>query len=141
MTKSNKKQIVKLQDVRVKELHLTDDNFFLPLNGSTIVMNHSITAPKVRVTRTIDLQAGIKGEGRKKLEPVKDIFTFLTLSGDRFLQNVTFTNIAEVKDDVVRTHDGRSLKDIVENIIPLDSDVPTHLTFFGNKTVCNNYIF
>ncbi|XP_020292032.1 uncharacterized protein LOC109858817 [Pseudomyrmex gracilis] len=138
VTKNNKKQIVQIQEARVKELRLTDDNFFLPVNGSAIVMNHTITAPRVRVTRTIDLQAGIKGEGRKKLEPVKDIVTFLTLSGDRFLQNVTFTNIAEV-GDVVRTRsDGRSLKDIVENIIPLDSDVPTHLTLSGNKTSWNN---
>jgi len=55
------------------------------------------------------------------------------LHGDHFLRNVTFTNFVKVKD-IVRSR-GLSMKEILENSVPLDSNVSTHLILFSNKTV------
>lgn len=117
----------------MKELYLTEDEFFLPLNGSTTVMNGSITAAKVRVTGLVELRGGITGKGIEKLAPLKYISTPLTLYGNRFLQNVTFSNLVKAKD-IVRTR-GPSLKKILENSIPLDSNVSVHLILFSDKIV------
>jgi len=128
---------VRMREARVKELHLTEDEFFLPLNGSSTVMNGSITAPKVIVTGKVHVRSGIKGKGRNKIAPVKEISTPLILFNDRFLQNVTFRNLVNVKDIV--SNRGLSLKEILENGVPLDSDVPIHLILSSNRTVSDYF--
>lgn len=125
-----------MKEARVKELHLTDDEFFLPLNGSAVTMNGSITAAKVRVTGLVSLKGGLKGKGIEKLMLLKDIFIPLTLPGDCFLQNVTFRNFVKTKDIV--GPQGQSLRGILENSVPLDSNVPQHLILLSNKTVSRN---
>lgn len=128
-------QTVRITEARVKGLHLTEDEFFLPLNGSTTVMNGSITAPKVTVTGTVNMRCGIKGKGRDKIAPVKEISAPMILHNDRFLQNVTFRNLVKVKD-IVSTR-GLSLREILKNGVSLDSDVPVHLILSSDKTVCD----
>jgi len=127
------RQIVQMREARVKELYLTEDEFFLPLNGSMTVMNGSITATKVRVTGLVELKGGITGKGIEKLAPMKYISTPLILDDDYFLQDVIFSNLVKTKD-IVRIR-GPSLKEISENRIPLDSNVPVHLTLSSDKTV------
>lgn len=122
-----------MREARVKELYLTEDEFFLPLNGSMTVMNGSITATKVRVTGLVELKGGITGKGIEKLAPMKYISTPLILDDDYFLQDVIFSNLVKTKD-IVRIR-GPSLKEISENRIPLDSNVPVHLTLSSDKTV------
>lgn len=122
-----------MEEAIVKELYLTEDEFFLPLNGSTTVMNGSITAANVRVTGPVEMSGKIIGKGIEKLKPLKEIFTPLTLHGDCFLQNVTFKNFVKAKD-IVRPH-GLSIKEILENTVPLDSNVSAHLILFSDKTV------
>ncbi|RLU23456.1 hypothetical protein DMN91_003660 [Ooceraea biroi] len=133
---SSTRQIVRMRGARVKELHLTEDEFFLPLNGSTTVMNGSITAPRVTVKGTVHVRSGIRGRGRDKIAPIKEISTPLILSNDSFLQNVTFRNLVQVKD-IVSTR-GLSLKKVLDNGVPLNSDVPVHLILSSNKTQWNN---
>ncbi|XP_072746368.1 uncharacterized protein [Anoplolepis gracilipes] len=135
---SRTRQTVQMRNARVKELRLLEDEFLLPLNGSTTIMNGSITAAKVRVTGLIELKGGITGKGIEKLVPLKYVSAPLTLHGDRFLQNVTFSNFIKAKD-VVRT-DGPSLKEILENHVPLDSNVPVHLILSSDKTQWSNVI-
>ncbi|GAB1868165.1 Closca [Camponotus japonicus] len=130
------RQIVQMREARVKELYLTEDEFFLPLNGSMTVMNGSITATKVRVTGLVELKGGITGKGIEKLAPMKYISTPLILDDDYFLQDVIFSNLVKTKD-IVRIR-GPSLKEISENRIPLDSNVPVHLTLSSDKTQWNN---
>jgi len=108
-----------MKDVKVKNLHLTEDEFFLPLNGPTVTMTGSITAAKVRVTGLVEISGKITGKGIEKLNPLKEIFTL--------------TNFVKVKD-IVRSR-GLSMKEILENSVPLDSNVSTHLILFSNKTV------
>lgn len=127
------RQVVQMREARVKELYLIENEFFLPLNGSTTIMNGSITATKVRVTGLVELKGGIRGKGIKKLAPLKYISTPLILDGDYFLQDVIFNNLVKTKD-IVRIR-GPSLKEILENRIPLDSNVPVHLTLSSDKTV------
>lgn len=127
------KQIVWMREARVKELHLTEDEFFLPLNGSTTVMNGSITASKVRVTGLVELKGRLTGKGFEKLAPLKYISEPLTLKGNHFVQNVTFSKLVKAKD-IVRTR-GPSLKEILENRVSLDSNVSVHLILSSDKTV------
>jgi len=96
-------------------------------------MTGSITAAKVRVTGLVEISGKITGKGIEKLNPLKEIFTPLTLHGDYFLQNVTVRNFVKVKD-IVRSR-GLSMKEILENSVPLDSNVSAHLILFSNKTV------
>jgi len=128
-----------MREARMKELHLTEDEFFLPLNGSPIVMNGSITAPRVTVTGNVHVRSGIRGKTRDKIAPVKEISTPLILFNDHFLQNVTFRKLVNVKD-IISTR-GLSLKEILENGVPLDSDVPVHLILSSNKTVSDYFIY
>lgn len=125
-------QIVYMNEAEVKDLYLTEDAFFLSLNGPA-VMNGSITAAKVRVTGLIETSGKITGKGIKKLKPLKEIFTPLVLHGDRFLQNVMFRNFVKAKD-IVRSH-GLSVKEILESSVPLDSNVSAHLILSSDKTV------
>ncbi|KAL6265402.1 hypothetical protein P5V15_002198 [Pogonomyrmex californicus] len=127
---------VYMKEVRVKELFLINDEFFLPLNGTTTVMNGSISAAKVRFTGLVKTTGKIEGKGVERLKPLREIYEPLTLSGDRFLQDVTFRNIVKAKD-IVRLR-GRSMKEILKNSIPLDSDVPAHLILSSDKTQFNN---
>lgn len=128
------RQIVHMRKATVKELYLTEDEFFLPLNGTELtVMNGSITAAKVRVTGLVELKGGITGKGIEKLAPLKYVSTSLILYGDRFLQNVSFSNFVKAKD-IVRTR-GMSLKKILKNCIPLNSNVSVHLILSSDKTV------
>lgn len=123
-----------MKEAKVKDLHVTEGAFFLPLNGPTTVMNGSITAAKVRVTGLVGISTGrITGKGFEPLKPLKEIFTPITLNGDRFLQNVTFRNFVKAKD-IVRSH-GLSVKEILENSVPLDSNVSAHLILSSDKTV------
>ncbi|XP_012224336.2 uncharacterized protein clos [Linepithema humile] len=133
---NNTRQKVRMEKVRVKELHLTGHEFLLPLNGSSIVMMGSIIAPKVRMTGLVNLKGGITGKGSEKLAPVKEILTPMTLFNDRFLQNVTFRNLVQAKD-IVRA-DGSSIKEIMENSIPLNSNIPMHLTLSSDKIQWTN---
>ncbi|XP_029165434.1 uncharacterized protein LOC114936425 [Nylanderia fulva] len=130
------RQIIWMKEARVKELHLTEDEFFLPLNGSTTVMKGSITASKVRVTGLVALNGGIKGKGFEKLAPLKYVSDPLTLYGNHFVQNVTFSNLVKV-EDIVRTR-GPSLKEILENRVPLNSNVSVHLILSSDKTQWSN---
>ncbi|XP_077278366.1 uncharacterized protein LOC143906276 isoform X2 [Temnothorax americanus] len=130
-------QTVYMKEAKVNNLCLTEDAFFLPLNGSTTVMNGSLTAAKVRVTGLVEASSiRLRGKESEKLKPLKEILTPLTLHGDRFLQNVTFRNFARAKD-IVRPR-GLSVKEILENIVPLDSNVSTHLILSSNKTQWSN---
>ncbi|KAM0726481.1 hypothetical protein ACS0PU_007665 [Formica fusca] len=133
---SRTRQIVRMRKATVKELYLTEDEFFLPLNGTTTVMNGSITAAKVRVTGLVEMKGGITGKGIEKLAPLKYISAPLTLYGDHFLQNVTFSNFVKAKD-IVRTH-GLSLKEILKNRLPLNSNVSVHLILSSDKTQWSN---
>lgn len=126
-------QIMYMKEAEVKDLYITKDAFFLPLNGPTTVMNASITAAKVRVTGLVEMSGRITGKGIEKLKPVKEIFTPLILHGGRFLQNVTFRKFARAKD-IVRSH-GLSVKEILENSVPLDSNISAHLILSSDKTV------
>lgn len=130
------KQTLLMKEARVKELHLTDDEFFLPLNGPAVTMNGSITAAKVKITGFVHLRGGLTGKVFEKLMLLKDIFTPLTLSGDYFLQNVTFRNLVKAEDIVGPR--GQSLKGILENSIPLDSNVPQQLILSSDRTVSSN---
>lgn len=105
----------------------------MPLNGTTTVMNGSITAAKVRVTGLVEMKGGITGKGIEKLAPLKYISAPLTLYGDHFLQNVTFSNFVKTID-IVRTR-GLSLKEILKNRVPLNSNVSVHLILSSDKTV------
>ncbi|XP_024888654.1 uncharacterized protein LOC112465371 isoform X2 [Temnothorax curvispinosus] len=130
-------QTVYMKEAKVNNLCLTEDAFFLPLNGSTTVMNGSLTAAKVRVTGLVEASSiRLRGKESEKLKPLKEILTPLTLHGDRFLQNVTFRNFARAKD-IVRPR-GLSVKEILENIVPLDSNVSTHLILSSDKTQWSN---
>lgn len=122
-----------MKEARVKDLYLTKDKFFLPLNDPTTVMEGSITATKVRLTGLVKTSGKITGRGIERLKPMKQILTPLVLSGDRFLQNVTFSDFVKAKD-IVRSR-GLSMKEILENIVPLDSNVSVHLILSSNKTV------
>ncbi|XP_070162269.1 uncharacterized protein [Polyergus mexicanus] len=130
------RQIVRMKKATVKELYLTEDEFFLPLNGTTTVMNGSITAAKVRVTGLVEMKGGITGKGIEKLAPLKYISAPLTLYGDHFLQNVTFSNLVKAKD-IVRTR-GLSLKEILKNRVSLNSNVSVHLILSSDKTQWSN---
>ncbi|KYN06038.1 hypothetical protein ALC62_03038, partial [Cyphomyrmex costatus] len=129
-------QTVYMKEARVKDLYLTKDEFFLPLNGPTTVMSGSITAPKVRLTGLVKTSGRITGKGIERLKPLKEILTPLVLSGNRFLQNVTFNKFVKTKD-IVRSR-GLSMKEILENIVPLDSNVSAHLILSSNKTQWRN---
>lgn len=117
----------------MEELNLVQDEFFLPLNGPTTTITGSITATKVKVVGLIETRGKITGESAKKLTLLKDIYTTLILPYDLFLQNVTFRNFVRA-DDIVSTRKS-SLKQILENSIPLDSDVPKHVMLFSDKIV------
>ncbi|KAL0105372.1 hypothetical protein PUN28_016792 [Cardiocondyla obscurior] len=127
-----------MTNVKVKDLNVTTGSLLLPLNSSsTTVMSGSITAAKVRFTGLVDIVTGkITGKGGEKMKSLKEILTPLTVDGDRFLQNVTFSNIAEAKDIV--SPRGLSMKQLLENSIPLDSNVPIHLILSSNKTEWSN---
>lgn len=129
----NTDQIMYMKEAEVKDLYIIEDAFFLPLNGPPTVMNASITAARVRITGPVEMSGRITGKGIEQLKPLREIFTPLILHGDRFLQNVTFRKFATVKD-IVRSH-GLSVKEILENSVPLDSNVSTHLILFSDKTV------
>ncbi|KYM83201.1 hypothetical protein ALC53_06469, partial [Atta colombica] len=129
-------QTVYMKEARVKDLYLTKDEFFLPLNGPTTIMHSSITATKVRLTGLVKTSGKITGRGIERLKPLKEILTPLVLSGDRFLQNVTFSNFVKAKD-IVRSR-GLSMKEILENTVPLDSNVSVHLILSSNKTQWSN---
>lgn len=126
-------QIMYMKEAEVKDLYIIEDAFFLPLNGPTAVMNASITATKVRITGPVEMLGRIRGKGIEKLKPLKEIFTPLILHGDRFLQNVTVRKFVRAKD-IVRSH-GLSVKEILENSVPLDSNISAHLILSSDKTV------
>ncbi|XP_011693850.1 PREDICTED: uncharacterized protein LOC105453515 isoform X2 [Wasmannia auropunctata] len=132
------KRTLYMKEVKVKDLHLTEDEFLLPLNGPATVMNGSITAARVRLTGLVDISGGLAGKGLEKFKPLREILTPLTLLGDRFLQNVTFRNFVKAKD-IVRSR-GSSMKEIIENSVPLDSNVSAHLILSSNKTQWSNVI-
>ncbi|XP_011870378.1 PREDICTED: uncharacterized protein LOC105563408 isoform X2 [Vollenhovia emeryi] len=125
---------VHMKEARVKDLRLTED-FFLPLNGPTTLTN-GLTVAKVRVTGLVQMSGRLTGEGIEKFNPLREILTPLTVHGDRFLQNVTFRNFVKAKD-IVRPR-GLSVKEILENSVPLDSNVPAHLILSSNKTHWSN---
>lgn len=132
---------MRMEKVRVKELYLTGNEILLPLNGSSSVMTGSITARRVRVTGPVVTKGRITGKGSEKLAPVKEILTPMTLLNDRFLQNVTFRNLVKAKD-IVRVGGGplkKSMKEIIENSVPLNSNIPMHLTLSSDKTVSNYF--
>lgn len=117
----------------MEKLSLVKNEFFLPLNSPTATMTGSITARKVKVIGLIEMKGKITGKNAKKLTLLKDIYTPLKLPYDCFLQNVTFGNLVRVKD-IVSTRK-LSLKHILEDSIPLDSDVPKHVMLFSDKIV------
>lgn len=87
----------------------------------------------MRVTGLVEVSGKLTGKEIERLNPFKGIFTPFTVHGDRFLQNVTFRNFAKAKD-IVRSR-GMSVKEILENSVPLDSNVSTHLILSSDKTV------
>lgn len=121
-----------MKEARVKDLYITEEEFFLPLN-SPITVRRPITAARVRVTGLVGVLGKITGRGFERLKSLKEILTPLTLHGDRFLQNVTFKNFVKAKD-IVRSR-GLSMRGILENGVPLDSNVSAHLILSSNKTV------
>ncbi|XP_011155669.2 uncharacterized protein LOC105193044 isoform X3 [Solenopsis invicta] len=136
------KQTVYMKEAEVKDLYLKNDEFLLPLNGPATVMGGSITAAKVRFTGLVDISGRIKGKGSEMIKPemnVKQISTPLTLLNDRFLRNVTVRNFVKAEDIVrPRQSSGLSMKKILENSVPLDSNVPVHLILSSNKTEWTN---
>ncbi|XP_019699980.1 uncharacterized protein LOC105189727 [Harpegnathos saltator] len=127
---------LQITEARVKEFHLVKNEFFLPLNGPTVTMTGSITAAKVRIAGIIEIRGTITGKSGKKLMPLTDIYTPLKVPYDCFLQNATFRNFVEAKDIVSPRK--TSLKRILEDNIPLDSDVPIHLMLSSDKIQWDN---
>lgn len=125
--------MLRITEARVKEFHLIEDEFFLPLNGPAVTMTGSITAARVKVTGLVELRGKIAGKNTEKLMPLTDIYTPLILPHNCYLQNVTFRNLVKAKDIVSSRKS--SLKRILENSVPLDSDVPTHVILSSNKIV------
>ncbi|XP_012532717.1 uncharacterized protein LOC105834630 [Monomorium pharaonis] len=133
------KQTVYMEEAEVKDLHLTEGNFLLPLNGPATVMDGSITAAKVRLTGPVEITGRITGKIGEKIKPLKEILTPLTLFGDRFLRNVTFRNFIKA-ENIIRSSQssGLSMKEILENSVPLDSNVPVRLILSSDKTEWTN---
>ncbi|XP_014469815.1 PREDICTED: uncharacterized protein LOC106741904 [Dinoponera quadriceps] len=138
--------ILQIVEARAKELHLINDEFFLPLNGPTSTMTGSITAVKVKITGLIESKGKIAGKSAEKLMPIKDIYTPLELPRDCFLQNVTFRNLVRARDIVILNDNNNetivrpklSMKKILENKIPLNSSLPKHVILFAHKTQWDN---
>lgn len=126
-------QMLRITEARAKEFNLVKDEFFLPLNGPAVTMTGSITAAKVKVTGLVELRGQIAGKSAKKLMPLTDIYTPLNLSYNCYLQNVTFSNFVKAQDIVSPSRS--SLKRILENSVPLDSDVPKHVMLISDKIV------
>lgn len=126
------------KEIRVKELHLKNDGFLLPLNGPPSKISGCITASKVKVKGLINLKGGLKGKSASSLMPVKHMPDFMEINENCNFHHITIVNILRTKD--VYRQSGKSLKIILDNGILIHNNFPMHLIFSNNNAVWKQYI-
>ncbi|XP_058809446.1 uncharacterized protein LOC131674652 isoform X2 [Phymastichus coffea] len=130
------RQNFKTKAIRAKELNLTDGGLLLPLDGEPVTMTGTLTAKKVAFSKLVVQRGGITGKSIKKIAPMVSFPDYYNLTGNYTLSNVKVTDLLMVKD--ITRKSGKSLKEIVDNVIPLNEGVPVHLHFSENRTLWSN---
>ncbi|XP_017791112.1 PREDICTED: uncharacterized protein LOC108573234 [Habropoda laboriosa] len=118
------KQEVKIKDVKVRELNLTEGGILLPLNGTFTIMTGSINVHKLKVKENLRLQGSFTGKWATQVSPI--IFTSqpMILDGNFNLENVKIENLNST--DLIVNKIGL-VKNILSNAISLYNNVPVSL--------------
>ncbi|CAK9818076.1 hypothetical protein ANTPLA_LOCUS9619 [Anthophora plagiata] len=131
------KQEIKVKDIKVRELNLTEGGILLPLNGTFVGMTGSIKAHKLKVKDSMQLYGSFTGKWAKQLSPIIFIAEPMILDGNFSLENVKIENLSSI--DLIANKTG-SMKNILLNAIFLHDNVPVSLILSSKTMKWNNII-
>lgn len=127
------RQVIRTEEIHADELILTEGGLLLPLDGEPVTMTGTITAKNVTFNNLVELRGKISGRGIEKFSPMAFFPGEHELKGNYTFGDVRILELL-VTEDIVRDS-GKSVTEIIDNVIPLDADVPVHLHFMSNRTV------